>query len=180
MLVALDVGHIGKPVPINDKGARYKNLNEADMVLLYAVITRGLLESAGIQTILLCHTSYNSRHAFCKGTNVDVHLQLHLNAAKGSYSLIGYRDTHKHLCYPLARIMADEFEEILPVSKCTLLEMTPRDRRIVCTMGGIPSLLVEPLFLDNDEHYDYILNGSGVEDIAEVITSSIVKWEENE
>ena len=173
-LVAIDVGHIGKTNKLRDKGANYKNVSEADLVMLYAALARGWLEKEGIPTVFLTYGTYGERHQFCKKVGVDLHLQCHLNAAKGSYGLIGYRSTSANICEPVADIFVNEFKDKLSLAKVNKLVLLKDDRRRNCTVAGIPSLLLEPLFLDNDKHFDYLINGDAIDDIAEAITCAVI------
>jgi N-acetylmuramoyl-L-alanine amidase len=175
-LVAIDVGHIGKPSSLRDKGANYKKVNEADLVMLYAALARGWLEKEGIPTVFLSYGNYGERHQFCKRVGVDLHLQCHLNAAKGKYGLIGYRANYAGICEPVADIFAKEFRDTLNLTAVKKLPLLKNDRRRVCTVAGIPSLLLEPLFLDNPQHFDYLINGDGIDDIAEAITISVLTY----
>jgi len=175
-LVAIDVGHIGKPNKLLDKGANYRKVNEADLVMLYAALARGWLEKEGIPTVFLTYGTYEERHKFCKEVGVELHLQCHLNAAKGKYGLIGYRAKDSALCEPIADIFAKEFKEKLHLAAVNKLVLEHNDRRRVCTVAGLPSLLLEPLFLDNPEHFEYLTVGDGIDDIAEAITCSVLTY----
>lgn len=175
-LVAIDVGHIGKPNKLLDKGANYRKVNEADLVMLYAALARGWLEKEGIPTVFLTYGTYADRHKFCKQVGVKLHLQCHLNASNGNYGLIGYRAKDSIICEPVADIFAKEFKSKLNLIAVNKLVLSKEDKRQGCTVAGIPSLLLEPLFLDNPKHFEYLTVGDGIDDIAEAITCSVLTY----
>ena len=174
MLVALDVGHIGKPHSIRDKGAVYNGICEADLVLFYVTITRSLLEMRNVNTVLLTHQEYSQRKLFCKQVRADIHLQCHLNAAGGKYGLILYNEINPTDCHSLASKIAKQFEANLPITLCKIEKMKEKDRRNSCVMDSIPSLLLEPLFLDNPDHFKFLQKDEGVVEIAKAIVAGIL------
>ena len=177
MKIGLSPGHIGKTGSrCNDRGAHYKDINEANLVMLYAVITQSLLEIEGHNVYLLSYGNYSVRQNFCKDNNIKLHLQLHLNAGKGSYSLIRYRKNNGVRCSPLSHFISKEFDKTLPIKKCKILPYTSKERGYVCTMGDRTSLLLEPLFLDNSKHFKELIDGDAIWTISKAITNGIVKW----
>jgi N-acetylmuramoyl-L-alanine amidase len=151
-------------------------MHEADIALMYAVITRGLLEVKGINTVLLTYQTYSQRHAFCRSVKANVHFQCHLNSQNGKYGLILYRESNAENSLPLALKIADQFQKNLPISLCKLEAMGEKDSRNGCIMDGIPSLILEPLFLDNQTHYEFLNSDNGLVVIAESITQAIMEW----
>jgi N-acetylmuramoyl-L-alanine amidase len=70
----------------------------------------------------------------------------------------------------IAKIMADNFKTILKTSAGKVWEIPKDGRGTVCLKGTRPSaLLLEPLFIDNDEHLKISVNK------PELIAKSIVK-----
>jgi N-acetylmuramoyl-L-alanine amidase len=176
MKIALDIGHMGKTLRPLDRGAVYKGARESDYVLLYAIAARGYLEKAGHNVYILCYDNYGARQEFCKINSFDLHIQCHLNAGKGDYSLIYCRENEK--AEKLAEKLAEKFKQ-LPVSKVTYKIATKETRGYECMMQSIPSLLLEPLFLDNDNHYEAIINGNACFTIGKLVAEGILEWIDN-
>lgn len=178
MKIALDIGHMGKTSNQLDRGVIYKGARESDYALLYAVATKGHLEKHGHIVYLLCHGNYSARHQFCLDYNIDLHMQCHLNAGKGQYGLIGMRKNNDG--QELADIILAQWKECLPISKTVILPIVKnngkRTRGWPCVMSEIPSLLLEPLFFDNDKHHELIVNGDACIRIGKAITKAILQW----
>jgi len=175
MRIVLDCGHMGKASRPNDRGAVYKNTKESNIVLLYAVAAMGYLEKDGHIVYLVCHDDYKYRQEFCRKVHADIHIQCHLNAGKGSYSLILYKDNGAE---KLADIMLATFCNRIKCVTHTLKEhATKRVRGFNSIMKDIPSLLIEPMFLDNDKHYEYLVYKDGTMEIGKIIAEAITEWE---
>jgi N-acetylmuramoyl-L-alanine amidase len=139
-----------------------------------------MLELHGINTVLLSYDTYGCRQAFCKQIKADLHLQCHLNIAKGDYGLVLYRECDADVSLPIALKVASQFEENLPISLCKTEAMKENDARCGCITKGIPALLLEPLFLDNTEHSTFLRSDDGIIAIASSVTQAILDWGSNE
>jgi len=177
MKIALDVGHMGKVSRPRDRGAVYHKIKESNIVLLYVVSAMGHLERDGHIVYLICNDDYKYRQEFCRKAKVDLHLQCHLNAGKGSYSLIRYKDNGAE---PLVDIMLDKFLKLKDVTHITKEKATKRVRGFGSIMKDIPSLLIEPMFLDNDKHCEFLVYKTGTMKIGKIIAESIIEWGKNE
>jgi N-acetylmuramoyl-L-alanine amidase len=174
MRIAIDIGHLGKSNKPLDRGASYKGTNESDMALIYGLSAYGHLESAGHTVYLLTYGNYTVRHTFCKNNSIGLHMQCHVNAGQGNYSLIYCRTGNEGL--ELANEIALKFADVLPVSKAKVEEINSDRRGYGCIMSTIPSLLLEPLFLDNDEHYEELIEGDACFDIGKCISEGVLEW----
>ena len=178
MKICLSVGHMGKTSNPKDRGCEFQGSRESDLVLIYALSTFQHLEKQGHLVYLLTHGNYSERKAFCRKIGAELHLQLHLNCAEkpGDYALIEYRKSNESKCLALAEIMKAEFSKELPVKKTDIRTMKKGDNGYICCMSGIPSLLIEPLFLNNEKHYKSIMDGDMLFVIGRTITNSILEW----
>ena len=178
MKIVLSVGHVGKVSNPRDRGAEYQGSRESDLVLIYALSAFQHLEKQGHLVYLLTYGDYSERKKFCRKIGAELHLQLHLNSAEkpGDYALIEYRKSNENKCSALAEIMKAEFTEELPVKKTAIWTMKKGDNGYVCCMSDIPSLLLEPLFLNNEKHYESMMDGDMLFTIGKAITNSILEW----
>jgi N-acetylmuramoyl-L-alanine amidase len=179
MKVALDVGHRGKRGSSKwDRGAVYGRTRESDLVMLYVMSAMYHLEQLDHIVYILCHGNYKDRQQFCLDNDIDLHMQCHLNAGKGSYGLIKLRKNQN--ARMLAEFLATLWEETLPVSKVKIEEMVKTNgktpRGYSCVMSRIPSLLLEPMFLDNDKHYKKLLEDNCLFDIGKTISDAVSEW----
>lgn len=174
MKIAIDVGHMGKSNKPGDRGAVYKKTKEANMALIYATSAYGHLEKAGQICYLMTYGNYSVRHTFCRNNSIGLHLQCHVNAGEGDYSLIYCRKGNPGI--ELAEILSSKFRASLPVSKSKFLEINKSTRGYACLMNQIPSLLLEPLFLDNEKHYEALIDEDGCFTIGKAIAESVLEW----
>ena len=178
MKVAIDLGHQGKRSRQNDRGAEHNGYIETELVTEYATIARKQLESLGHTTFLLAYDNYSKRHAFCNDVNVDVHVQCHLNSPDGRYALILHSDSAGDNCIALTEHMSHQFKRWLGsnISKVDVLPIKGDDKRYVCLNPGSPSLILEPLFLKNDNHLHFMLHKEGLVMIGMAIAEAIHEW----
>jgi N-acetylmuramoyl-L-alanine amidase len=176
MRICLDVAHMGKVSRPRDRGAVYKTTKESNIVLLYAISAMGYLEKADHIVFLACHDDYSARQEFCRKAKVDLHLQCHLNAGKGSYSLILYKENGAEL---LAQMLAVNLQDKLrqQITNAKVEKATKHVRGFNCIMKDIPSLLLEPMFLDNDEHYEFLVYKAGTMELGKIIADTIIQWD---
>ena len=174
MKIALDVGHMGKSSKPNDRGGCFKGTNEADMALLYALSAYKHLERNGQTCFLMTYGNYSTRHTFCRNNSIGLHIQCHVNSGQGNYSLIYCRRGNTGI--DLAEIISSKFLERLPVAKSKYQSIDRDVRGYSCLMNNIPSILIEPLFLDNENHYEELVNGDACFTIGEVIAESVLEW----
>lgn len=171
--ICLDIGHMGKTSSPLDRGVVYKGSREADYTLLYAIAARGYLETAGYIVYLLCHGDYIERQKYCTANAFDLHIQCHLNACNGNYSLVYCRENEKAKI--LAAIIADKFQD-LPILESKFEVATEETNGYNCMISTIPSLLIEPLFLDNEKHYKEIVEGNACFLIGKLLAEGILEW----
>jgi N-acetylmuramoyl-L-alanine amidase len=176
--IALDLGHAGKVKNPRDRGAVYNDTRESDLVLLYAISARSHLEKEGHIVYLLCHDEYRNRKRFCKDIGIELHMQLHLNSAEkpGKYSLVEYREANRKKCETLAKIIGTKFSNNLPVSKNVIKTLKDKDRGYSCLMSTIPSLLIEPLFLNNKAHYKEMIEEDLLFTIGKILAEGVLEW----
>ena len=180
MVICIDVGHLGRTGKLKwDRGAVTQNAKEANVALLYAVIARGLLEAKGHNVYLLSYGTYSFRHTFArKKIKPDIHVQCHLNAGKGSYSLFIHRKKDKE-GKRLAEILQSKFKVVetkLKLSKHKRKAINKGDRGYGCLMLGVPSVLFEPMFLDNPKHFNLLIKGDAISIIGKQLAEAISQW----
>lgn len=155
MRIVLDYQHINKPNHPKDRGARMSdNVSEVDLVIKYMNQLRMILEDNGHEVFFGLSGSYPERHKFVNDViRPDLYLAGHLNAGGGRYALVELDHRARRKTIQIAKLIAEEFIIKLPVSKCTSKFLKPDDRGFTC-IGGVncSAIILEPLFLDNDEH----------------------------
>lgn len=180
MRVAIDIGHMGKRSSPADRGAVNRNYREAELVLDYAVSAWKQLEHIGHTVYILCYDNYSARQTFCDSIKADAHVQCHLNSAlsPGTYSLVAYRaDGHADgakLSSIIARHLKEELGEA--VSKVEVKPLTKDDRGYECLKPNMPSILFEPLFINNELHLSFMLNQNGLEIIGHSLADALDEW----
>jgi len=176
--IALDIGHIGKRSRPDDKGASHNGYVEADLVLDYVVAARKHLENAGHLVFLMAHDNYNKRHDFCTDMALDLHMQCHLNSPDGRYSLIMIRDDASDDTIALTEIMSHKFKQWMgsTISKVDVKKLKGDDRGYACIAPDRPSLLLEPLFLKNDNHLKFLIRDDGIILLGKAIAESVNEW----
>lgn len=111
------------------------------------------------------------------------YLALHMNAGGGSYGLIGY-DPRSVKGKELAEVVAEHFR-----SKVTVLDGYCRvqalegkwSRGLPCIDGvyagpaNICGVLLEPLFIDNPHHQQYI-NEGGLIEVGSALAEALLEW----
>jgi N-acetylmuramoyl-L-alanine amidase len=186
MRIALDIGHMGKRSSPNDRGAINSNYREASLSLKYATSAWHELEKLGHTTFLLCYDNYSTRQAFCDVVKADAHIQCHLNAAGGKYALVAYREDAHLDSAKLGATVSHKLETALGdvISKVEVRILRAEnkekgikeDRGYLCLKENIPSLLFEPLFIDNEDHLQFMLQENGLEKIGIALATAVDEW----
>lgn len=178
MRIALDIGHMGKRSSPTDRGAVNSNYREANLCLKYGTSAWHELEKLGHTTFLLCYDNYSNRHSFCDVVKTDVHIQCHLNAANGRYALVAYRQDAHIDNAKLGATVSHKLETALKdtISKVEVRVLTDKDRGYLCLKANIPSLLFEPLFIDNENHLQFMLQEGGLEKIGIALATAVDEW----
>jgi N-acetylmuramoyl-L-alanine amidase len=186
MRIVLDIQHINKPHNARDRGASFEGIREVDLTFDYLNETRKLLEKEGHVVFFGLSGTYEERHSFVnERIKPDLYIAGHVNAGRGSYSLIevDYRASERTL--EIAEKMRDSFLFELPVEESFIwklfrkghFELTPAFIGFKCIKGvKCSALLLEPLFIDNEEHLNVLLNDP--KRIARAIVKGIEDWEE--
>ncbi len=142
------------------------------MVLKYATLTFQELTAKGYEAFLITSGSYSERHDWVNRHGIDLYLACHLNAGGGRYSLVEHYFDAGQKTRQLAQIMADNFKNVLGTSAAKVWEIAKDGRGATCLQNTRPSaLLLEPLFIDNEDHLDIAVNKAGL--IARAIIKTI-------
>jgi len=189
-LIVLDRQHVGKPGQ-NDLGAwgDFDKDNKAEVEELEAIFTGfyGLycevrLRELGHNVISLSDGFYSERHKRACLYGADVYIALHLNAGKGSYASCFY-DYRSSSGKGLATCIANEFKKQLPVTDSQIHETKPGGdfpRPYNCIDGvfsGKPvACLVEPLFIDNLKHQQFLSSESNIHVLGYSLAEGINNW----
>jgi len=110
----------------------------------------------------------------------DVVIQMHLNAGRGSYGMVGFvqDDAFEKDSFEIAKIAAEELESMsdqfggilskVRVDGCSKFSEEPFRRRIHYCLRDYerPAILMEPMFLDNQEHNAFLDSDEGREAMA--------------
>lgn len=180
MRIALDIGHMGKKSSPADRGACNRNYREAELVLEYAVAAWKQLEHIGHTVYILCYDNYSKRQEFCDAIKADAHIQCHLNsaAAPGTYGLVVYRDDghvdSAKLCSIVSRHLREGLGEV--VSKFEVKSLTKESRGYECLKPNMPSILFEPLFINNESHLNFMLNQNGLNTVGTCLADALDEW----
>lgn len=189
-LIVLDRQHVGKPGQ-NDMGAwgdfdkdAKTEVQELEAILtgFYGLYCEVRLRELGHNVISLSDGFYSERHKRACLYGADAYIALHLNAGKGEYSscFYDYRSTKGKL---LADSIATEFKKKLPVSDALVRETKPDGqfpRPWGCINGvfsGKPvACLVEPLFIDNFKHQQFLSSESNIHMLGCTLAEGIHNW----
>jgi len=180
--ICIDIQHGGKPNRSKDRGATYLNYKEVYLVQDYAVKAyRYLSEYTDHDVFLVTSGSYRERHWWFNQHKMDLVLACHINSCVGvgaDYSLVEYFVAQKdnETTKKAAEIFSKCFGEFLPVEKSIVKVIGKENRGKYCIWDvDCPSLLLEPLFINNPIHLDFALNYSYK--IAGSICKSILEYD---
>lgn len=181
MKIVLDVGHMGKTSRPTDRGVTLNSYRESDLVLDYVTVAFKHLENNGHTVYLLTHTNYSRRKEFCDEIKADLHVQCHINSAEsvGRYARVLLReDNIKESCEQLAEILSDKLRIWLGnrISKAEVVKLKGHERGYECLKENIPSLLLEPMFINNDAHLRFMLYENGLTMIGMALATAINEW----
>lgn len=178
MRIAIDIGHMGKVVSPNDRGAACGKVREADCALNYGVVAWHELERLGHNVYLICHGDYTARKEFVRRINADVHVQCHVNAGGGKYSLLAYRDDALPGTASLCACMADELNAAIGsvISNVKVNTLKAVDRGYDCLLTQRISVLYEPFFIDNAAHLKRMTEPGGLALIGIALAKAIDTW----
>jgi len=178
MRIALDIGHMGKRSRPLDRGSVNGIYREANLVLTYAKAAWEYLESKNHIVYLLCYDNYSNRQTFCDAIKADVHIQCHLNAPGGNYALIAYREdghiNNAKLSLIISRLLTANLSDV--ITKVEVNVLKENDRGFICLNPNFPSLLFEPLFIQNDDHLNFMLHEDGLNKIGVALAVAIDEW----
>lgn len=113
MLIALDIGHRGKPSRLRDRGVVRDGVEETDLTTRYAVVADRELRRLGHECILLGDGEYADRWARADGYGAAVYAQLHVNAGGGDRGEVFY-DHRSSRGAKLAQAVAVELSRTWP------------------------------------------------------------------
>ena len=181
MKIALDIGHMGKRSRPTDRGVTIANYRESDLVLDYTLVVFKHLESLGHTVYILSYDNYSKRKSFCDEVGIEVHIQCHINSAAsvGRYARVLYReDNESESCKHLCEVISDKLIRWLgnKISKAEVIELKGNERGYECLKNNIPSILFEPMFINNDNHLRFMLYENGLIMIGMALATAIHEW----
>lgn len=181
MIIALDVGHMGKRSSPKDRGAVNGIYREANFALQYSVTAWKILENFGHTTFLLCYNNYSNRLEFCDLVKADIHVHCHINSAENKnadYGLVKYREDgnadNARICHAVSRHLQEQLGPV--ISKVDVKTLSKEERGFDCLKSNIPSILYEPLFIQNDDHLNFLLSEDGLVKIGTALANAINEW----
>ncbi len=185
--VALDTQHKYKPVPHEkDRGAFFNGLSESELVEKYFdAISEDRENNLSLnlesEDIILIRNNpalkilsgwYYQRIRWANENNVDLYFAGHLNAGGGKYGLIGILDREED--FELATILSEMFKNSLKISDFRITKLGEKDRGYSCIAGcKCPIFLLEPVFIDNPEHFSQLKDGELCYKIGKVLLKFI-------
>ena len=172
---------MGKRSRFRDRGSIYGSNIESDMALQYAIVLRKLLETAGYITFLLAYDSYKARHQFCSDMDFDLHVQCHFNSSirPANYSALIFRKRDKDGT-ALATIIKSKWTSTFS-TRCHLWPATHKDKGWwYCLAKSIPSIILEPLFINNEDHLELLYHYDGFYKIGRSTADAITEWDKGE
>jgi N-acetylmuramoyl-L-alanine amidase len=179
--VIFDVQHQSKITRPRDRGAIFENYKESDLVFNYVLkATKYLYENTVHNTFIMSYGNYYTRHWLVNKHNPSVYLACHLNSCLngvGKYSLVEYltSQAENENTKKLAELFSDNFKELLPVEKSIIKVINNNNRGHYCLKNvKCPAVILEPLFINNPEHLDFILNNDYK--IAGAIAKSVLEY----
>jgi N-acetylmuramoyl-L-alanine amidase len=172
---------MGKKGRSTDRGSSFKGYRESDLVLDYCTVAFKQLEKNGHTVYLLTYGNYSARQTFCGEVNADVHVQCHINSANdiGRYARVLYREDNKvNSCVELAEMISEKLNRWVGnvLSKIDVIPLKGDDRGYGCLVNNIPSILFEPMFINNENHLRFMLYENGLVLIGTALAMAIHEW----
>lgn len=189
-LIVLDRQHTGKPGQ-DDTGAwgDFNGNRKPEVMELEAILTgyygfwcEVRLRELGHEVVVLSDGFYSDRHKRANAYQADAYIALHLNAGGGDYSL-ALHDYRSAAGKALAASITESWTKVLPVAKHHVKPTAPEGefpRAYPCISGvfaGKPvAALVEPLFVDNPKHQQFLRDETKLHMLGYSIADGIHAW----
>jgi len=192
MIVFIDRQHAGKPNKLADRGASVDidgdstPEREALITGQIALELEKILILNGIHVMPISDGLYSERHdrvnkyAAMHPDQRCVYLAMHLNAGGGDYGAYFY-DARSANGKTLARYFQKAFTDSdltiaeIKTIPCCADDWTNHAYNTIKGVGRPVALCVEPLFMDNDKHAQY-LTYTGIQKIANLMALAIINW----
>lgn len=155
LIIALEVGHMGKPHKLLDRGAPGPSIySESDYALSYATVAFEALTRLGHRPYLITSGSYGKRAAESNQINADLHFSCHLNSSEipptTHHSLVEISEYSGDLTRKFAQHLADTFRYKLPVEDSGVRIIKKKERGWWCINRiKAPAFLLEPVFINH-------------------------------
>lgn len=181
MKVCIDPGHGGK-----DPGAVGNGYYEKNLTLSVSLVLKKYLENNGIETVMTRESDVtltdDLRIEKIKSSNADICLSVHFNAsngkAKGSETIyqIGNENSKK-----LAEIILEELGNLGLKKRRAFTKASNSNPKldyyfILRRTRPMTAVIVECLFIDNDEDVSFLKKGEALEKLAEAIGNGVLKY----
>ena len=194
LTIALDPGHGGE-----EKGADYYGEREKDVNWKIAsLVKEGLSKYENITVVMTRdgdeEVGLKERADRAAKAGADIFISLHCNASvshtsHGASVYISTGEANRKKLRDFADLFLGEFEYIGLDNAGTFARVTQMGGRRSdgsfddyygvlrhSYNNGIPALLVEHCYMDNEEDWDYIRNDSGIEKLAQADINAIVAY----
>jgi N-acetylmuramoyl-L-alanine amidase len=180
ILIAIDPGHGG-----HDRGASFRGVEEADVVLLVALVLDKVLISRGYETMLTRSTnepvSLSERVATANRRGADLFISLHTNAdpdpdepgdlvAKGEEIWVCGSPKSK----ALAEAIEPHVDRIIPGHRFRGIK--ENSRFYVLRKTSMPAVLIELGFIDNVDEQATLSHPASYRNIAGFIADGIDEY----
>jgi len=186
--IAVDVQHLYRANKPNDRGAVFTlpdhtRTNEADAALIYAAALTSWLRERGASALTndvarqILVGPYSWRHRAVSEWRAHAYLACHLNAGRGSYSLMEHMSLTRGA--ELAALIGPRLMLAFPgITASKVRALSDKDRGAVCIRGvpgSIAAVLCEPFFGDWPGHQS-LLSAPKLVALGRVIGEAVAEW----
>lgn len=169
MIVAVTIGHAGRPSKLKDRGAVYENIEEVTLVRRYTDALDQHLRKLGHDCILLSDGPYSDQWARADAYGAQVYLNCHVNAGGGDHALL-LHDHRSVRGMSLAESIVPYLSSVFGPASSLKVKVapcrpdtngTPRDADYSEAFGTISgvravALCLEPYFIDGPRRAKFI------------------------
>lgn len=182
MIVALTIGHAGRPHNPADRGAAYEGVSEVSVVRRYTDLIDAELRRRGHTCYLLSDGAYSDQQARADSYGASVYINCHVNAGGGDRGEVFY-DYRSTKGPKLALLIAEALQRRMGwpcfARKCQPdTNGVPRDADYSEAYGCIagakaPALCLEPYYLDGPRRADFLAR---LNDVAVAVVDGLEAW----
>jgi len=136
--------------------------------------------------VLFVTGDYKHRQVFANGLRLDLYIEYHFNYYSGAtnYTLCKINKSNKQLAKDFARLHAKNVSEHFDIplyhiddnpdaQNGVVVSSRPGRNNYNISLLSAPAVILEPMFLSNPDHLRILFQEGGIEDLANILTSSI-------